>query len=164
MIEPATRELITIASELIEEAFRRTGVMRPMYHVVHADGRQEIIQAPPLDKDTAVALMRAYFSIADIRRYVMIDECWRLDLRATSKAEADAAFAFCQEHGVSMHPKKIEAVMFVAEDALGQLNAYRIIERPANGKPRLGPLKFDPEGGNYEGRMVGLLRPKGKVQ
>jgi hypothetical protein len=135
-----------------------------MYHVVHPDGGYEIVPAPPLDKDTAVALIRAYFSIADIRRYVMIDECWRLDLRATSKAEADAAFAFCQEHGVSKDPKKIEAVAFMAEDALGQLNAYRLIERPANGKPRLAPLMFDPEGGNYQGRMVGLLRPKGKAQ
>jgi hypothetical protein len=164
MIEPATRELISVASDLAEEVFRRNGAMSPMYHVIHPDGRQEIIQAPPLDKDTSVALMRAYFKIADIKRYVMIDECWRLDLRGTSKEEAEAALAFCNEHGVCMHPKRVEALAFMAEDALGQLNAYRLIKRPSNGKPRLGPLMFDPEGRNYEGRMVGLLVPAGKPQ
>src|SRR3954447_8315753 len=151
-----------MASELSEKLFRDNGRLAPMYHVVQADEGHEIIPVAPVDKDTAVALMRAYFEIARIKRYVMIDECWRFDLRGASKAEAEAAFAFCREHGVGMHPKRVEAVPFMAEDAFGQLNAYRLIERPAHGKPRLRPLAFDPEGGNYEGRMVGLIRPTGK--
>jgi hypothetical protein len=72
--------LLEKASWITEQFFRKRGRIFPMYHVVKADGAQEAMQAPPLeDKDEAMALMRAYFELFDIKRYVFIDEAWRLD-------------------------------------------------------------------------------------
>lgn len=163
MIQQQTRELIELASGRVERIFRERGEILPVYHIIHADGRTEILPAPPCDKDTSMAIMRAYFTISKIRRYVLIDEAWRLDLQHCSKEECEAAVAFCRQHGVRNHPKCIEAVMFSAEDEWGQHNAYRIIERK-DGRAKLGPLVFDPEGGSYEGRMVGLMVPPGTPQ
>jgi hypothetical protein len=90
--------------------------------------------------------------------------CWRLDMTGWTKEDAEAAMAFCREHGVRAHPRCIEAVMFSAEDEWGQHNAYHLIQRPPRGRATLGPLIFDPEGGTYEGRMVGLMAGQGTSQ
>jgi hypothetical protein len=163
MIEAATRELISIASDSAEKVFHRRGQVGPMYHVVHPDGAHEVFPAPPFDKDFAVALVKAYIKKHDIRRVIFIDECWRLDMTKVPKEQADAALAFCALHGVAKHPGRIEAVGIFAEDALGNLNAYRSILRKG-GHATLGPLVFDPEGGRYEGRMIGLLPQRGMTQ
>jgi hypothetical protein len=156
-IDPATRELITYASAYVEKLFRRWGCMSPIYHMIHPDGRHEVVPAPTLDKDMCVAIMRAYFVHAGITRYVYVDECWRVAVMGPSTAEIEAVHKFCNERGVSQHPDRVEAVMFMAEDARGHTNAFRMIERPARGKPKLGPLEFDPITGKLEGRIVGLL-------
>jgi hypothetical protein len=47
---------------------------------------------------------------------------------------------------------------------MGMLQGYRVIKRRLHGKPRLGPLILDPDGGHYEGRIIGLLPNKGAMQ
>jgi hypothetical protein len=168
MIGAESHRLLEFASTAVEQLFRNRGKVFPMYHVVKADGAQEVIQAPPLDdKDAAVALMRAYFELFDIKRYVFVDEAWSLNTKGMSKAAAEAAIAWCHEHGVTSHPRWVEEVIFVIEDEFGLMIARRRIERPEHGKARLGPLTglAGPDGGGrYEGRMVGLLPRKGRMQ
>jgi hypothetical protein len=50
--------------------------------------------------------------------------------------------------------------MFSGEDHAGELLGKRRIERPAKGKPYLGPLEVE-EYKTSEGRMVGMLPQRG---
>lgn len=165
MIQEKTRELIQVASAAIETVFARRGQISPIIYVGLDDKTVDIMPAPNGgNKNLDAALMRAYFAIHDIKRYVLIDEAWRLDLIGRSREELAAAEAFCNEHGVSAHPLRIEAVMFSAEDELGHAHGWRAIERKGH-KARLGPLALDPmEGGVYQGRFVGLLPRRGRTQ
>jgi hypothetical protein len=161
MITPQTREMIETASQAVERLFARRGELAPVYFVEHNGGRLDIVPAPPCSKDEAVALMRAYFAIHNVTRYVFVDEAWRVTIPRSP--DAAATESFCREHGVSAHPDRVEMILFVAEDELGIINAYRAIMRRGR-KSSLGPLEYDPEGGTYEGRMMGLLPARGTKQ
>jgi hypothetical protein len=108
--------------------------------------------------------MRAYFELFNVIRYVFIDEAWRLDTTDLPPCERDAALDFCREHGARAHLRRVEIVLFAVEDEMGMLQGYRVIKLRLHCKPRLGPLILDPNGGHYEGRMIGLLPPKGAMQ
>jgi hypothetical protein len=54
-------------------------------------------------------------------------------------------------------------VAFTGEDQYGSLTAHRPIERPANGKPYLGPLTIDVPMSVSRGRLVGVLPRRGQT-
>lgn len=161
MSEKDLRALIDYASGFAEKRFAKTGVVYPLWHAVKSNGESFVMPAPAGGKDLGVAIIRAAFEIEDVVRYVFMDEAWTLD-QPVARAEID----FMQRHGVRAHPDRVEIVMFSGEDAESgrMLMSKRRIIRPANGKPRLGPLEELPTGGHSEGRMVGLLPVKGTRQ
>jgi hypothetical protein len=151
------REMIVIASSAVEKLFQHRGVIRPMYHCMTADRGIFVTPAPHEDKDTAVALMRALFTVKNVVRYVFIDEAWIVSQKGDA-AEFARLEAWAAKHGVVNHPDRREVVIFLAEDLAGRLSAHRLILRPEHGKPKLSPLKFT-EATAAKGRMVGLLQP-----
>jgi hypothetical protein len=169
MSEKQLRDLITFASEFCDRQFAAKGVIYPRWHAVTSSGEQFYETSPLLDKDLAVAMIRALFDLRDVVRYVFIDEAWTLSRMVQPGEEAKV-----QREGLSKHPDRVEVVMISGEDReCGQLMLHRNIIRPAKGKPYLGPLlsldelPFMPQGGHVdqsEGRMVGLLPKRGTMQ
>jgi hypothetical protein len=77
----------------------------------------------------------------------------------------EGGLARINRYGVRNHPDRIEAVAISGEDCeCGMRTAHRKIIRPKHGKPYLGPLEMTPRCDRSEGRMVGLLPVKGKMQ
>ena len=168
------RKMIEHASTWAEKRFRKKGELSPMWHAVDADGRHYLMPAPPCDsKDLSVALVRAVFEASNIVRCVFIDEAWVLAKRA-EKLTAEQAEAFkqqCLKHGVADHPDRQEVVIFSGEDELGFVMGTRPIIRKGN-KATLGPLTYNMSGqsksdlseGQWEGRLIGMLPQRGRVQ
>jgi hypothetical protein len=150
------KSLIEFASVQAEKFFRRNGVLYLMYHCIKADGETAILTPPPdCDKDTSVALMKAWFAIENVDRYVFMDEAWIVDDR---RGQIGLDIAKVKREGVRNHPERREIVLFSAENIRGeQLMATRFILRPEVGKPKLSPLKIDEPFDHSEGRMVGML-------
>jgi hypothetical protein len=125
-----------------------------MWVAVDADGRNVVVP-PPVPfrdgnaKDLATAMVRAFFEIAGVTRYVFMTEAWTLDAQAPQGLDLDAL----GRDGVSDHPQRREAVMLIAESVNGgMVFGRRPIIRPSRGKARLGPLTID-QHDHVEGRM-----------
>jgi hypothetical protein len=151
---PDLRSLIEFASANAEKLFRRQGRLLPMYHAIATNGEHKILTPSLSDKDLAVAMVKAWFVIENIDRYVFIDEAWIVDARGGGP-ELDVEKA--RRYGISNHPDRREIVMFAAENHREMLTARRFILRPEIGKPSLSPLVIDEQFDHSEGRMVGLL-------
>jgi hypothetical protein len=157
-------QFVERASKRIEKIFYRSGQVLPLYHAVRRNGEIMIMPAPHPDKDTAIAMVRALFELEDVVRYVFINEAWTFESGRESAA-MQQAIDLAKQGRLSEHPDRKEIVVFLAEDeAGGMLSASREIIRNGGGKAQLGPLTFQREGSQAEGRMVGLLPRKGKVQ
>ena len=151
--------LIEFASVNAEKIFRKTGILYPMYHAITRDGQNAILNAPPGGKDLSVAIIKAWFEIEDIDRYVFMDEAWILDDSQGRYSEAEIKKATSE--GLEHHPDRREIVLFSAENRRGEMRtAKRFILRPEIGKPKLSPLTIDPVFDHSEGSMVGLLNPE----
>ena len=160
LITTSLQDFIKFVDRRIVAIFKSTGVLYPMWHAITETGDHRIV-TPPGDKDTASALMRAYFDLNDVVRYVFVDEAW------TFMAPADISpteLNRIMKAGLEDHPGRVEVVMYQAEDArAGSATAHRVIVRPSRGKPVLGPLSFF-ETTQSEGRFVGMLPQRGTVQ
>lgn len=154
------REFITETDKKACEVFAITGEIEPVWHAITEYGEHKIMPGPSVDKDTAALLMRAYFAIYKVVRYVFINEAWTMWL-PTDRLDEIPEIA---EHGLADHPERIEVLMYQAEDETGLLTAHRNIIRPGHGKrPTLGPLEFV-NAAQSEGRFVGMLPQRGTVQ
>lgn len=151
------KSLVEFASKQAEKIFRKTGVLYPMYHAIDARGEHKILTSQAEDKDIGVAMVKAWFALNHIDRYVFLDEGWILDDRKGSGPDRD--WAKIAREGLRYHPDRREVVLFFAENRRGEmLTAARFILRPEVGKPSLSPLKIDDMTGvESQGRMVGLL-------
>ena len=78
MSEKQLRDLIAYASDFCEKEFARKGAILPMWHAITSAGKNMIERPQFADKDLAVAMIRALFDLADVVRYVFIDEAWTL--------------------------------------------------------------------------------------
>jgi hypothetical protein len=158
------RFLITVASTFCEHYYEKhTELKQAMYHVETEDGDHALIPSPPLPKDEAVELMRALFAAKDVARYVLVSEAWILDSMQGNVTEEDMERANREGLADFNHPARREIVMITAEDRERQLLASREIIRE-DGVMRLGPLVIDDNTGMSSGRMIGLLRPRGRMQ
>ena len=147
-------DMIHRVSEAVEDIFRNTGEIRPMYEAVKPDGERMVVRVPGYDKDLDVALIKAFFAIENIDRYVYVAEAWTLETKMDIDVEQ------VQREGVRNHPDRREAVMFMAESRDGGiLSARRYILRPEHGKAKLAPLHInDLTNAESSGRIVGLLK------
>lgn len=146
------KSLIEFASVQAENIFGKTGELYPMYHCIKADGETRIVH---YDKDLSVGLIKAWFVIENVDRYVFMAESWIVpDSRGQLRLDVEKI----RREGVRNHPERREIVMFSAENIRGEmLTAKRFILRPEIGKPQLAPLKIDEPFEYSGGRMVGLL-------
>jgi hypothetical protein len=166
MSEKELRKMIAVTSRACDVAFRGTGMVAPMWFAVSASGEKFDVEPPSfLGKDTCVAMVRAFFKTKDVVRYVFVDEAWTIERAINDKAELDSIY----RHGVASHPDRVEVVVIQGEDRdCGQIVAHRRIMRPANQRPYLAPLEvlIEPRGAalQSEGRMVGMLPPRGTLQ
>jgi len=169
MSERHIRAMLAYASDFCAKRFAKTGEIAPMWHAVTSGGEHLYEPHPRAsDKDTAMALIRAWFEIRDVVRYVYMGEAWTVERVLT-----DAEVAAMDRDGVASNPDAIEVVMFQAEDSdFGMLTAHRKIIRPRGVKAYLAPLQMldelphVPRGAaiQSEGRMVGLLPARGTKQ
>jgi hypothetical protein len=170
MTAPNTQlqRLVEYCSHSCEAIFRDTGELQPMYHAVRETGENTVIAAPPWnnaalpwnnsdDKDMAVEAVRQLFRELAVVRYVFVCEAWLLIQPSAEDMEQVERLGV----SVSSHPKRQEAVVFTAEDLDWAVMAHRMIERREGRPPRLAPLTFLPFD-RAEGRMTGLLTPRGK--
>lgn len=169
MSESELRRMLNYASEFCEHHFTKKGEIAPMWHAITSCGETIIEQHPVhLGKDMAAAMIRMFFDLRDVVRYVYIGEAWTLE-RMIRPEEQEEIF----RKGISEHPDRVEVVQLQGEDReYGQIIASRKIIRPKTGKPSLGPLQmvndlpFIPRGAHVqsEGRMVGMLPVRGTMQ
>jgi hypothetical protein len=111
-----------------------------MWHVIEVSGQEHVLPTPA-DKDVAVALMRAFFAMRRIQRYVFIDEAWMVVARDENESRARRLDEW-KTRGIADHPDRQEIVLFSAEDAdLGMITAHRVIERPPGAIPILAPSR-----------------------
>jgi len=155
------RDFIIKTDRKITPIFHVTGEILPMWHSITESGEHKITPSPPFDKDTAALLMRAYFAVNHVARYVFVNEAWQL---CAPTGLSDDELQEIARHGLSDHPSRIEVLMYQAEDETGVLTAHRVITRPGNGhRPKLGPLEFI-QPTHSEGRFVGMLPVRGTLQ
>lgn len=161
--------LIEHASEFCQAAFARQGEIAPMWHAVTARGEEKITEHPQqLGKDLASALIRAWFELEDVVRYVYIGEAWTVEQRGMSEADNESVMALARQQRLEKHADAVEVVQLQGEDRdCGQVVAVMRIERPAGRKPYLGKLKIviaPGDGFSSEGRMIGMLPVRGTKQ
>jgi len=151
------RELIEFAAPMAAQMFEKIGELRPLWHIVSADGEHGIIAAPMGDgfqKDIVDAAMRELFQELDAVAVVYMCEAW---IRVGGP-ELD------EQVGLENDPLRQECLWFSAEDAEGSIIAYQMIDRPngPGGPGWLQPLKWLNKQSRMEGRFVGMLPTKGK--
>jgi hypothetical protein len=165
MSETELRRMFDQASRFCEAHFATYGEISPMWHAVTSSD-ETIIEPHPIylvDKDIAMALVRAFFDARDVVRYVYIGEAWTLNT-LVKREEVDALM----RDGIADHPGRVEIVQLQGEDReCGQIK----IIRPKEGKPYLGPLETvgdlipaSEHISQSEGRMVGVLPVRGTRQ
>ena len=132
------KSLIEFASEQAEKIFRKQGVLYPLYHAIKRNGDTVILTPEMENKDIGVAMVKAWFEIEDIDRYVFMNEAWILDDRKQTLPPQD--WPKIQREGLRNHPDRREVILFAAENRRNELQtATRYILRPESAKPKLSP-------------------------
>lgn len=149
------RKFVEHVANRAEHLFKKqNGHLSPMYHAIDAAGNNYVLAGPSGSKDEAVAQVRKFLEACDAVRVAFIDEAWTIDYERTPDVDVEKIYR--EGKSIRNHPARIEAVIVSAEDHVeGVIMATREIIRHGN-KAVLGKLKFM-EGGQLEGRMVGLL-------
>src|SRR6516225_7669132 len=98
------KQFLEQTSEQVEQLFKKTGRLLPMYHVVEQNGRHVIMPPPPdATKDEAIALIKALFLLIRPQRYIFCDEAWTID--AHGEEAIARAIDFVRSHGSAKdHP------------------------------------------------------------
>jgi hypothetical protein len=154
------RQFVERAGKQASKMFEKQGRLFPMYHAVDGAGNEHVFPAPPGTKDQSVAITRVLLKSMDAQRVAFIDEAWFLDSR---EGDTEIDIAKIDREGVARQPGRREAIMISAEDQdEGLLMYQREIIRHGD-RVVLGAAtieRFD----HSEGRMIGLLPPRGRAQ
>ncbi|WP_245285001.1 hypothetical protein [Bradyrhizobium sp. th.b2] len=79
MSEKELRIMFDRASQFCEAHVAKRAEIAPMWHAITSDGETLIEPHPTfLGKDMAAAMMRVFFDLRDVVRYVYIGEAWTL--------------------------------------------------------------------------------------
>jgi len=150
-------QFLTRVSMLVEQEFQEEGTLEPTYVVVTQTGVVMVPMPTHVNKDFGVFLIRKLFEDLKPLAYVFYDEAWTIDMPADTKRDE-------MPGDLSNHPDRKEIVHLAAEDYVsGYILASRTITRVAGKPVELGPLEIANEHTILEGRMVGLLPPKGRM-
>lgn len=164
--EKTLRDLMQFAAEGASRIFESKGELRPMWHLQLTNGDNVVMPHPPGTKDQAAAIVREILKAPIVARAVWMAEAWIA--RTKGKKESGKLEEHAQSHNNSIaeFPGRAEVLWITGEDRIRQLMAFRDITRDANGKPTLGPFKFDDAYKSTEGRMIGMMAPldKGSAQ
>jgi hypothetical protein len=133
----------------------------------HTRGGEVLVVGTPWrdagEKDAAAAELRDLFREKDVVAYVSIFESW-LRKGGPDDPITEADHERMTRHGVRADPKRVEALVYTAEDGTGMLMACQTIERRlGRKKPRLAPLEFW-DRLDMEGRFTGMLPRDGSLQ
>lgn len=160
---PTARQLMSHAAKHAARAFKRFGNVAPIWHGVTRSGESVVVGGEMPDggeaRDVVAHEVREKFKEMDVVACVFLVECWLL----ISTEPGDQEWA--KEHGVRNHPDRREAVWYVAEDEIGFVSGYQLIDRPPGMKPRLLALveQTEKRGMEMQGRFVGMLPKDHKV-
>jgi hypothetical protein len=154
------KQFVEHAADEAAKLFLANGILRPMYHAVDGAGNEHVFMAPPGGKDRSVAYTRALLKVMDAQRVAYMDEAWVLDTRETDTA---IDVEKIDREGVEAQPGRKEMLAISGEDQdEGLVMLTREIIRDGD-RVTLGPPvieTFD----HSEGRMIGLLTPRGRAQ
>jgi hypothetical protein len=163
------QEFVTGCSETAAKVFHLRGHISPMWHAVTRDGEHMMTPSPCPYKDDAMALMRAMFELHDVVRCCFIQEAWQIVLKLEPGEDMEALYARARSSLIAgslqdQPHDHVEVLDLSGEDeTAGLCTARRVIIRPHNGKPYLGPLEIvTPE--TAEGRTIGMLPQRGTRQ
>ncbi len=156
-------ELIKFSSRHVRKIFDKNGQVLPMYHYIRGDGEHAVFAPPAFcrSKDMMVEFAKKVFEAERAIAYVFVNEAWTLEQR---KSQEDITRIYERYGSLEHVPGRREVIMFTAEDAQHQRLAQIEIHRPAGRQPYLGELEMSPDGGELEGRMVGILPRTGTQQ
>jgi hypothetical protein len=163
--EQELRDMIALASKGCELSFNETGIVAPTWYAIASAGELVELTPPHPNKNLAIVMVRAFFELHGVVRYVFVDEAWSLQSKSDSND-----LAVIKKHGVAGHPDRVEVVLITGEDRdAGLLAAHRRIIRPPGRRPYLAPLEMladpqnTPRGATFktDGRMTGLLPVRG---
>jgi hypothetical protein len=157
------KELIEFAAPKAAEMFETTGGLRPLWHIVCANGDHGVVASPfdgAEDKDLVAMAMREVFEKVDAVAFVFMCESWF----RTGKDEIDVNKVM--REGLHDDPKRQECLWYAAEDMQGEVTAYQLIERPEgpDGPGVLQPLTWLNRSARVEGRFVGMLPTRGRTK
>ena len=146
------RRLFYFAAETAIHIFNRQGYIEPMWIAINKKGSHvPMIVADMSDKNKVAEAVRAFLKKEGATKYVSMLECWTYEGKEIPQEIREGKSL---EH----NPDRREAVTIVAEDNEGNTLCGRFyILRPEHGKPKLSPLKVDPEATETEGRFVGMF-------
>lgn len=114
-------------------------------------------------KDAGMAAIRHILKEQDADWFLMIVEAWTVELKEAEGKSLEEARKLVPAD-LEDYEGRVEVVWFQFEDQeCGQILARRKIVRK-DGKSHLEPLEFIKDASQHEGRMVGLLPPRGRAQ
>jgi hypothetical protein len=174
MREKDAHTLIESYAEIADKVVEAQGEVLPVMFYSGKDGPtmldlRDMFAGPPsqkhIRKDAGMAAVRDILKVEDADWCLMIVEAWTATMEAKKGVAIDKQIDALPSGGVEQVLGRQEVVWFQFEDQeLGQMLAKRLIIRESE-KPRLGPLEWMPTGkGESQGRMVGLLPPRGRAQ
>ena len=92
MSEKELRDLMGFASSTVEKIFQVQGEIQPMYDVTKSNGERlfvpidvNIHEDPIITKDINVYVIKEFFKLNDVIRYVFISEAWMLTSNVSDK-------------------------------------------------------------------------------
>lgn len=139
--------LVRKVAILAGQKFEQGAGLHPFFYGIQDDGKRFIFDPYalgllPYDMDYDGALKQAIsncaemlFAMHKVKRYVYVSEAWMLTYdKNVTPEEIEKAM----KEGVSNHPKRVEVIIFQAEDMDGNaISGVQSIVRPSLGQPYL---------------------------
>lgn len=157
--------MIESTSQAIVELFDKYGTVPLAFLAVTADGRSFGVPYDGTDNlsDEYFAAARMLFREVDAVRCVLISEAYVVAYADDAEWQAATGGDY-QRCDPANDPNGKEVILIHGEDIDdGLIGAYREINRPADGRPMLGPLVFLPKPGLVQGTAVGFLPQKSVI-
>lgn len=115
-------------------------------------------------KDAGMGAIQHIMKVEEAEWYILVVEAWTAEMTPEKGVTWDELRKRVPSD-LENYEGRREVIWFQFEDHdIGAITARRFITRDEGGKPHAGPLEILGTTGQAEGRMVGLLPPRGKPQ
>ena len=149
------------AEKSLRDRIGTKDVMMPIWHVMHADGRSEVIGTPwgnSNEKETVLAALRAMFKTTDVIAYCVSTEAWTMPKGMTpEEAKAIAPNGDINQLRPSVMPNRVECFNVFASDGTASLGKMWNIRRDKRGRVQAIVLRDDLEGSQFGGSIPTML-------